>query len=392
VRRAREQIGCSRYSPLVNRKASRRAPPVAAGLLFLFCASCVGPESDPEFEDESESGRESEHEPDPAVDSHSPLGVDLDGDTDPVVSCQSADTLRITTANVGHSSFNDPGPPYWPTWEPASDDLTDFLYEQANYLQDEMELPGQANVFAFQEIDRNLGRTGDVDWAEEFNWMLGFQAAPGSPCSGYDRHFAVAYEYPCRWPCSAGEIGNMVLANAASPEQQTWDLGFNRSAAAMHVQEDNIDAWVVSVHLAFCDDGNFLSNRVNLDNLFAQIEELPDDVTAIVTGDFNISQYGPDEDHPCFGPSLHPSQFSYMNAEFAQLKFLRVRTQGVDHVFVRDPLLELRGVSTAVTWGHVEVGVSSPERVSDHAFIQTDLSLTGSGLSPALIPLIAATL
>lgn len=292
--------------------------------------------------------------------------------------CLHPDSLRVVTANIAHLSINDL------MVEPAASGISklEFLWEQTVYLNT---LEGfHGNVLNLQEVTNNRSTTENEDWPFEIDESFGRQI-PGIPCTGYRNYYSPAHHYG-----SGQSYGNAIVSSVIATEHQTWDLtsgpdNNGRSASVAHLDEGAIDLWVVDAHLQFCIDGDMSENRNNLNRLLSRLDGLDPEAAVLVSGDFNIHQYGP-TDHPCAGPDVHPPEFVNLLRQFRQRGFVRLETAGVDHVFLRDPKFQLAGQhSEILVPNHVIDGEQF--KMSDHRFIVTDLDIEGPGMSPSLLPL-----
>ncbi len=301
-----------------------------------------------------------------------------DSETPPVAGlCPLPDELRVVTANIGHLSIEDL------MVEPSAAGISrlEFLWEQTVFLD---ELEGfHGNVFSLQEVTNNRSITEYEDWPYEIDESFGRQIQ-SIPCTGYRNYYSPAHHYG-----SGGSYGNAVITSIASSQHQTWDLtagpGNNgRSASAVLLDEGPTDIWIVDAHLQFCVDGDMTENRGNLNRLLSRLDTLDPQATVLVSGDFNIHQYGP-TDHPCSGPDVHPPEFHNLLRQFRKRGFVRLETAGVDHVFLRDPEYRLSGQHSEIVVPDHDID-GETFRMSDHRFIVTDLDIEGPGMSPNLVP------
>jgi len=259
-----------------------------------------------------------------------------------------------------------------------------------------MQIPGQANIFAMQEVgNRNLERGCSKDWPSHFHVALTHKAEQDQVCKGYDKHYK---------PFANNKIGQLTLTSAPIVLTGSWhlnngdeDFDTERTAQATFVRLGPLFVWIVNTHLEYChvDENDFSINLQNLNGLISHLQKINGDHPIIVTGDMNIHA-GANTDQGCIGENFHPRRYRYMQQEFSRLGFRHVIDAGVDHVFIKDPYFRLRGYSSRrwSTSGTLIRITDDPEaiqrdfRVSDHPFITIDINLTGEGISPALIPIL----
>lgn len=324
-------------------------------------------------------------------------------------------TLRIVTANLAHVSWcemlarngfvdkeedcNDGEFGKDPEDDDVSAQLLGWL--QVLYLQT-LEGPGPT-IFNMQESSIRLERSATVNWPEILYLSLGGNAADPA-YADYEACYQRINPLPpgdgvqeCEsgTPGNAGSWGNAISTNLAVEDYQYWDIDagcdrvpgkdVKRAVQAIRTEVAGVDLWSVNVHLEFCKEhGNFSVNACNLDNLFAHIDELPEDDVVVVSGDFNISQDETPGDAWCPG-DIHPERFLEMQEGFQTRQFMRVGSDRVDHVFLRDPHFRLSGETTDI----LDARSDDEENyeLSDHDFLETDLRVGGPGMSPALVPL-----
>ncbi len=315
--------------------------------------------------------------------------------------CASASTLRVVSANMAHLEADQVRPNFWGTGYTSlaeyygemgvADPKPFWLWAQTEAL-DDLELPGQANVFVLQEVDENADRTLHVDWPFEFDESFGHY--DGNDCTGYVHDSA-----PWAW----GPSGNATITNVSRAESSTkWPLGAHctesdkREALVTHLREGTTDVYVINVHLSFCFNGAFTLNSCELTRLMYNIEhEIPDDAVVVVAGDFNVHARGNASSSCTRGEG--PAHFERLLGVMHEAGFTQVPVREdngsfaniVDHIFLRDPAYRTRGVrgsfaqSTVWVWGNML-------RLSDHRWVQADIQLDGPGMSPAFVPFMAA--
>lgn len=305
------------------------------------------------------------------------IGCDADPqDRDQPRSGQTTTTVRIVTANLAQ-------------WDWASllqqnglatNDHIYFGAQQLSYLQT-LEGPGPT-VYNLQESSVMRTEAGGLDWPYILELSLGYSAILPehadydstyqriSPTQGHDN----------------GTWGNALTTNLDVEDYASWDLsqgcssGARRVAQAARFDVGGVSLWSVNVHLEICN--NDQANACNLDNLFDELDGLPSGDAVLVSGDFNIRQ---DATDAC---PTQPARFYDMLDRFRERQFIREATARVDHVFLRDPNFQLSGATSRVVAPLYETP-STVFRVSDHDFIDTEVDVSGPGMSPTMVPLLS---
>jgi endonuclease/exonuclease/phosphatase family metal-dependent hydrolase len=324
-----------------------------------------------------------------------------------VFSCQSPTWLRVVSANMGHLEFDTLGEgTFASNYLNGGSENTPakFVASQAAFLRDTVALKGQANVLALQEIDNGGASTGQFYWPFAFEWV--FDNTLGQTCSDYDSVFSEIFH---------SGAGSVVLSNLATTSSEEWLLGrapidceeaVDRPAQVVHMEEGGIDAWVVNVHLQVCEQGNnYEENLCNLTNLAQKILSLPTDDVVVVAGDFNINPTTTGTEN-CNEGWRFKRRYDDMTKLFYLLGFQRLLSSTNDHIFVRDPNLEIKRVANAKRLGSgstlmpidvddfptLDSNDQNSYQVSDHSFLQVDLGFAGSGISPVLLPTLVSLL
>lgn len=310
--------------------------------------------------------------------------------------CAAPHTLRVVTANMAHLSTDwlrdsaiDAGAPATP------DPLESVLVGGVTALAD-LELVGQANAFALQEVDRHRDQSLGINWPLLIDLFLG---AGGGVCSDYSYLYGTIL---------GGEwlTGNALFTNAlASGIRIDLNVGCDpggppRYAPVSRLAAGETDVWVMDVHLAVCRTG-VAENECNFQRMLSFVDLIDEDDVVIVTGDFNATRSADPTgvSHPACSVENRREQFSYILGELQRRGFMDVApnfiqgrlTHPVDHLFVRDPHFQLHGVSARWVAPTAYVDEAAPEvRVSDHAWMVTDVRLSGPGMSPNFVPIMAA--
>lgn len=251
---------------------------------------------------------------------------------------------------------------------------------QVSHLQS-LESSGPT-VYNLQESSVRRDLAGGIDWPTYLEDSLGFQAdlpEHADYVSTYER-------VSPRQGHDDGTWGNALTTNLDIEDYESWDLSDGcstsggRVAQAARFDVGGVSVWSVNVHLEICNDDE--ANACNLDNLFNELDGLPSDHVVVVSGDFNITQ---DATESC---PTQPARFYDMVDRFRERQFTREATARVDHVFLRDTAFRLAGATSRVVprFHQTPIGVF---KISDHDYIETDIDVSGPGMSPTMVPLLA---